>query len=732
MAYLVLFLAILFVPVTASADPITAGLLFAVQAGVSVGALKLVAGFAGSLILGALSSALTPKPRGAGLVSSAGTVALKQPILSSTIVYGHTRVTRGYAQMESTGVNGTLHLIIMLGEGEFRAINEVWANDYAIPNDWIDADGNVTQGRYAGYMTIRKHLGSASQLADSMAVLNMPGWTNNHRLQGIAYLYITLTKNQDIYPTGVPNFSAIVEGKTLYDPRVDGFTWSPNIALFCYDYLQNPDYGYGILQDDISLTNVAAQANICDEIVDTEFKDYQLDVVDVGTDIITLDGDYLQLEYGDRIEVISTGTLPGGLTSDPYYVIPYQIANTPRIRLAETLEDAFAKNYVDITSSGSGEINIRKTGEPRYHGAGVIDTEVQLSQNLNNLASSMAGRAINTGGYWTLLAGAWRSPSVTLGIGDIRSSIGFKSNLSMAESYNSVKGVFIGQVNQYQESDYPAAFYPQFIQDDNGIPAPKEINLEFTSRPTTAQRIAKIELFRGRQDIVYTCDFSTKALQLQPGDTVMLDIDRLGWESKIFEVTQFGFNVIDDALTVRLVLRETAQAIYDWSQGEAITYDPAPNTNLPDPFSVSVPDGFAYDARSVVTTASDTLFVMKLKWNLHPDAFVREYGDIEVQFKPSSETVWLPSFFVDGKLTETDAFSASAGASYDLRIRAMNNVGVRSGWATIFNAFVGSSGGVTINNDWDFVYNSVSVFNDWGGADEAIGSGDYEDWGFVN
>src|SRR5690606_34217248 len=118
-----------------------------------------------------------------------------------------------------------------------RSINEIWVNDYVIPPDWIDVNGNITQGRYAGHMTIRKHLGGAFQDADSVAVANMAAWTFNHRLQGTAYLYITMKKNQDVYPTGVPNISAIVEGPTLYDPRISANRWSTNIALYANDFL---------------------------------------------------------------------------------------------------------------------------------------------------------------------------------------------------------------------------------------------------------------------------------------------------------------------------------------------------------------------------------------------------------------------------------------------------------------------------------------------------------------
>lgn len=701
-------------------------------AGTAITAGMLATSFLGSLVLGGLSYALTPKPKKpafSAIETSSSTVAIRQPDLTRQHVYGHTRVTRGYAHMESTGANGKLHMILMLSEGPLRAINEVWINDYAIPNDWIDVNGNVTQGRYANKLVIRKHLGSDDQVADSLAVSNMLEWTSQHRLRGVAYLYLIMTKDQDVYPTGVPNISAIVEGPLLYDPRYGENSWSTNIALYASDFLKNNRYGFGAFDDDVDDVNVSAQANICDEIVDTEFKDYEVLSVASGSDIITLKGEILELQFGDRVQVSSTGTLPGGLTEDTdYYVIPYQIKDTPRILLAESLEESMSKTDIDITSAGSGVITIRKTGEPRYHGSGLIDTESNLSETMNNIVTCMAGRAVNIGGKWSLLAGAWRTPAITYNIGDVRSSYGVKNALSMGEAYNSVSGLFVGPLSYYQPTNYPVAEYQSFIDADNGLYNPRELNLPFTTRPTTAQRIAKIELFRGRQDIVYKSDFSMKAIQSQPGDVVEFDLARLGWEEKEFEITDFVFDLNNGNIVTKMTLRETAQAIYDWSSGEAIDFDPAPNTSLPDPFNVVVPTGVSYNSRTIGTRDADEIFALTLAWGQHANAFVLQDGDFEIQYKRSNETEWRPSFFVDGSLTNTDVVNATVNEPYDLRIRARNNLGVRSNWVTILNAVAGSSGGVGVTADWETFSDSVSIYKDWALFSDSVSA--TEDWGY--
>lgn len=139
--------------------------LSAVGAGITAGFTAAVIGkaFVVSLVLGGLSHALTPKPKKPNLPSAQvpqTTTAVNQPDLIRQHVYGHTRITRGYAHMFSTGQNGKMHGMLILCDGPVRAINEVWVNDYCIPNDAIDANGNVISGRYAGKLVLRKHLGS--------------------------------------------------------------------------------------------------------------------------------------------------------------------------------------------------------------------------------------------------------------------------------------------------------------------------------------------------------------------------------------------------------------------------------------------------------------------------------------------------------------------------------------------------------------------------------------------
>lgn len=114
---------------------------------------------------------------------------------------------------------------------------------------------------------IKKQLGGEDQAADGNLLNEVPGWTADHRLREVCYVYVRLEYDADIFPNGLPNIKAVVRGKRLYDPRTDTGSWSDNWALCVYDYLRDRR-GFGCTGDDIDLASVIAAANISDELVE--------------------------------------------------------------------------------------------------------------------------------------------------------------------------------------------------------------------------------------------------------------------------------------------------------------------------------------------------------------------------------------------------------------------------------------------------------------------------------
>jgi hypothetical protein len=173
------------------------------------------------------------------------------------LIYGSRTVGGAIPFMEVTGAaNEYLHLIVTLCEGPISAINTVYLDDVA-----------MTDARFAGLVDVYKHLGDDDQLADSALMAATSKWTENHRLRGVAYLYLRLKYDQDAFSRGLPTITADVDGRTVYDPRDDATKFSRNPALCIRDYLTSTRYGRGLDASLIDDTAIIAAANYCDESV---------------------------------------------------------------------------------------------------------------------------------------------------------------------------------------------------------------------------------------------------------------------------------------------------------------------------------------------------------------------------------------------------------------------------------------------------------------------------------
>ena len=188
------------------------------------------------------------------------------------VVYGTVRVSGPLVYGESTvqtttGKRDYLHLVVPLASHECDTIQEIYLNEE--PLGALDGDGFVLNGRYAGYVRVKKHLGAADQAADATLIAESGGlWTSNHRLRGICYMYVRLQWYGEVFD-GLPNISALIRGKKVYDPRNATTAWSDNWALCVRDYMAS-DYGLGCSSAELDDTVISAAANVSDELVELQ------------------------------------------------------------------------------------------------------------------------------------------------------------------------------------------------------------------------------------------------------------------------------------------------------------------------------------------------------------------------------------------------------------------------------------------------------------------------------
>lgn len=223
-----------------------------------------------ALIAGATATvsqllAETPKDFDLGQQLRGQLISTRQPAGDSFVVYGETRVGGTIVHIETTGTkNETLYQAIVMAGHEIQSVEKIYVNDEEFT---LSPSGNIFTITYKGSTTVLNFdylLGTETQ--NPMELFSGTGGVN-FRFKGLATLGVKAVYNQDKFPQGLPNFTAKIRGKKVYDPRSATTAYSNNAALCIRDYLTNTEYGLGALSSEIDDTSFSAAANTCDENV---------------------------------------------------------------------------------------------------------------------------------------------------------------------------------------------------------------------------------------------------------------------------------------------------------------------------------------------------------------------------------------------------------------------------------------------------------------------------------
>lgn len=275
---------------------------------------------------------------------------VRSNIANRKIVYGEVPISGPLVFAETTDKGATvdayLHLVIALCEGPVNNITTVWLNDTSIGTGARDGSGNVTSGDYADYARIQTKLGESGQASNIDLTSEVSNWTSAHRLRGIAYLYVRLEWNEEVYSNGIPNIKALVQGRKLYDPRTGSASYSTNPALALYDYI-TASYGLNASSDEVDTTSFNAAANTCEESVSlagggSESRYTANGVVDLGRkpieiaeEIMTSCGGIVTYEQGTYKFFVA------GTTSSSFDLTDDNLRDAIRVRTKPNRRDLF-------------------------------------------------------------------------------------------------------------------------------------------------------------------------------------------------------------------------------------------------------------------------------------------------------------------------------------------------------------------------------------------------------
>ena len=181
---------------------------------------------------------------------------VQSPVQPIPVIYGTRRVGGTRVFVETTGTdNNELHMVFVWCEGEINQITATYFDD--IPS----TDPRFVKGGRNKFR-LKHYYGSDDQTADADLIAATSKWTSEHRLRGLAYTYVTLYYDTDVWAQGIPTVTVDIQGRKLDVPGI-GELFTNNPAYCIRDYLVNDRYGRGISTDDIDEDSFSLAALYC-------------------------------------------------------------------------------------------------------------------------------------------------------------------------------------------------------------------------------------------------------------------------------------------------------------------------------------------------------------------------------------------------------------------------------------------------------------------------------------
>lgn len=612
--------------------------------------------------------ALAPKPDFGSLGSQGLLVNDKSPVSPHQFVYGQMRKGGTITYYETTGTNNKfLHQIIALAGHEVEEIGDIYINDEVVdvqgPADPIyTIEVTETLGGFSRTYEIEVHVPASFDIYDVSDTLNETEYD----------ALVAAARRVDGDPDGTLGYS---------------FSSAEIIAK---------DYGTGFVTGDKWKSKIRIQK--FDGSQTTAPSDLVAESSQVGSNFVGNGIAYLYVRFAYDQDVFANGlplitaVVKGKKVYDPRTATTVWSDNAALcvrdyIQSAYGMDDAdiddvafqVAANVCDeaIPLSGGGT-------EARYTMNGVVSANETHSTILGRMMTACAGTLFWGAGKWKLVAADYVAPTKVLTYDDLRSGISLDTRTNLRDQFNAVQGTFTDAAARWITTDYPPVTSSVFEAEDGGENTPLDLELPMTTSAATAQRIAKLTLFRGREQMAFTADFGLNALDVEVGEIIALPLKRYGWDAesliargitdmplgKEFEVIGWKFGPNQDAgdLRVTLSLRETSEAAFDWNAEETAIIEN--NTSLlsyTDVPTLGIPADQIVPSLRIVREKLTEVITLNITTG-RPEAVDR----VEVQFAKAGTSDWKA--LGSGGLGTYEAVDLEPD-SYKFRARAINSFG---------------------------------------------------------
>ena len=349
--------------------------------------------------------------------------------------------------------------------------------------------------------------------------------------------------------------------------------------------------------------------------------------------------------------------------------------------------DSFAAASVicdTIVTGSSGQYS-----QKRYDCNMTFMTSEKPVSIIENILKSCYGKLIYSNGLFSMKAGAYSYPQVTLNENDLRAGISVTTKSPSAQAYNSITGLYIdGETitSSFQSAEFVPYTSSYYLSEDNNIESVYNIELLSVTNQRQARRLAKLALLDSRNDMVVNYPCKPSGLILNAGDTVLLNNTNMGFVTKSFEVTALSIN---SDLSVDLTLKETSADIYAWAESDQdVDRDISENTTLPDPFLVDAISNFTASNAMSIDRDGTVFPAATLTWDNSGSGSI---ASIELDYKEQASASWTSLAKLAGAADEFTTLDVTAGIQYNFRARQYNYVGVYSPYASSSLLVVGDN-----------------------------------------
>ena len=320
----------------------------------------------------------------------------------------------------------------------------------------------------------------------------------------------------------------------------------------------------------------------------------------------------------------------------------------------------------------------------------VEDTSKKAIDNVKDFVRGCRAYLNFTGGKYNILVESTGSASITLTEDNIIGGISVQSK-NKNSRYNRVIVNFTNPNKNYQSdtAQFPpvdetglasADQHSTMKTADGGLLLEGRFDFSMFTSPYQAQEMAEIILRRSRSslDISLLCDAT--GLDLAIGDIVNITHATPSFSAKAFRVQGMTINADH---TVALQCSEHQDSFYTF--GTQVAVPAIPSTTLPNPFVVQPPASVTLSDQLIEYNDGTVIVALDVVIGASTDKFIDYY---QVEYKLSTDSDFI--IYAQGSGLNHRVLNVIDQSTYDVRVKAVNTVGVSSSYVSAQRKIVGA------------------------------------------